>query len=649
MCGFAGFISDKSIRESHEILRNMSIAIEHRGPDDHGFWSSNSEKVHMCFRRLAIVDLSESGHQPMQSFSRRYVLSFNGEIYNHLDLKKKLDTEFPNILWKGSSDTEVLLNMIECYGLSIALKKSIGMFALVLFDEKLNKIYLAQDRFGEKPLYYGWIGSSFVYGSDLASIKEFPDFERIICKQALRLYLNYSYVPAPWSIYKDIFKIKPGQIITLSINTNIRNTSSEYYWKKDEEVVAAKKNLYHSYEEGVNDLDNALQKSINHQMISEVPIGAFLSGGIDSSLAVSLMQENSMSPVKTFTIGFKDKAYDESRFAKSIAKYLHTDHTEAILEPQDMINVIPSIPSVYSEPFADASQIPVFFLSKITSSKVTVALSGDGGDELFAGYNHYFWRKKIWNKVAWAPFLARNFLGKSLESIPVSFFDRLDFLFFSGKQNQSGVLSSEKIMGIAKRLQSIDSEESVYSSLCAAWDDVNMILSDAYRTQSNETLRFSPLQDLSPVENMMSWDLDSYLPGDILTKVDRASMACSLEVRSPFLDASVAKVAWRMPEYFLISGLEGKQPLRTLLNRRIPRTLFERPKAGFSIPLPEWLRTSLNEWASDLLDEESLLAEGIFDASAISQLWHEHLNGSANHAIKLWNIIMFRLWMSENR
>ncbi len=465
----------------------------------------------------------------------------------------------------------------------------------------------------------------------------------------MRLYLNYSYVPAPWSIYKDIFKIKPGQIITLSINTNIRNTSSEYYWKKDEEVVAAKKNLYHSYEEGVNDLDNALQKSINHQMISEVPIGAFLSGGIDSSLAVSLMQENSMSPVKTFTIGFKDKAYDESRFAKSIAKYLHTDHTEAILEPQDMINVIPSIPSVYSEPFADASQIPVFFLSKITSSKVTVALSGDGGDELFAGYNHYFWRKKIWNKVAWAPFLARNFLGKSLESIPVSFFDRLDFLFFSGKQNQSGVLSSEKIMGIAKRLQSIDSEESVYSSLCAAWDDVNMILSDAYRTQSNETLRFSPLQDLSPVENMMSWDLDSYLPGDILTKVDRASMACSLEVRSPFLDASVAKVAWRMPEYFLISGLEGKQPLRTLLNRRIPRTLFERPKAGFSIPLPEWLRTSLNEWASDLLDEESLLAEGIFDASAISQLWHEHLNGSANHAIKLWNIIMFRLWMSENR
>jgi asparagine synthase (glutamine-hydrolysing) len=650
MCGFAGFISSEYSYNSERILHQMSKTIIPRGPDDYGIWFDQDSKVGLAFRRLAILDLSSAGHQPMTSQSGRYVVAFNGEIYNHLELKHEINLQFGPQSWEGRSDTEILLFLIEKYGLHDTLKKCVGMFAIALWDRESNFLQIARDRFGEKPLYYGWSGSNFLFGSDLSSLKKFPSFQEVICPQALSLYLNYSYVPAPLSIYKDFFKVEPGQIITFKSSEGITQTESvNWFWRLESELSNAKSDMYDSMEDGLTGLKAALQDSINLQMISDVPIGSFLSGGIDSSLITAMMQEQSAAPIKTFTIGFQNQNFDESPYAKSVAAFLGTDHTEVILSEKDALDVIPSIPDIYSEPFADSSQIPTYLVAKIAKSEVTVSLTGDGGDELFGGYNRYFWSQKIWRKVNWMPFAIRKSIGQLLVKSPADLANSIELLINKTSMDGRVTRLNDKVQKLASRLQFISSERSLYSSLCTEWNDTHDLLTPAYQSLNSSQLKLAPLEGLSAIENMMYWDLSSYLKEDILTKVDRAGMANSLETRAPFLDFRVAASAWKFKESFLISGYQGKMPLRKILETYIPKELFDRPKAGFGIPIGIWLRGPLHDWAASLLEESEIIKEGIFNYNTIHKLWHDHLNGNADNTVKLWNVLMFRAWMRKNK
>lgn len=649
MCGFVGFISKEYSNNYESILKIMTDKIIHRGPDDFGVWSDPKSSLHLGFRRLAILDLSEAGHQPMKSFSGRYVILFNGEIYNSFDLRASLEKEFNSVSWRGRSDTEVLLMLIEKYGLKKALKKCVGMFALTLWDRQEKVLNFARDRFGEKPLYYGWSGDNFLFGSDLASLKSFPSFNNDLCPRAIGLFLSYSYVPSPFCIYQNYFKVEPGQIVSVKITSGVAKINSfDYFWKLDEEIKKSKYKKFQSFEEGMHELNEVLLDSVRLQMISDVPIGAFLSGGIDSSLIAAIMQQQSTSSVKTFTIGFENQQFDESPYAKKVADFLGTNHTEATLTEEDAIRVIPEIPKIYSEPFADSSQIPTYLVSSIAKTSVTVSLSGDGGDELFGGYNRYFWGDKIWSKVNWIPFSARKVIGKTLSMTP-EYLNNLTENFLQTVSRKKGINRlNDKVQKIAYRLQHISSKESLYTSLCTEWDDVNVLLTSKYQSLENSKLNLKKLDELSDIENMMYWDLDTYLKEDILTKVDRAAMAHSLETRAPFLDFRVAECAWRFNDESLISGYTGKMPLRRLLESYIPKDLFERPKSGFGIPVGIWLKGPLRDWAESLLDFDSIKREGILDYSAVNDLWIAHLNGSSDNTVKLWNILMFRSWMAKN-
>jgi asparagine synthase (glutamine-hydrolysing) len=647
MCGFIGFIGKKSSSESQDILKIISQPITHRGPDSFGTWSDENFGFHVAFRRLAILDLTSAGEQPMKSESKRYVITFNGEIYNFKFLKIELEKKYGHIQWRGNADSEVLLFLIEKYGLEKALEQCVGMFSIALWDRKLNELSLARDRFGEKPLYYGWIDNNFVFGSDLESFKTFPNFNNQLCKKAIKLFLNYSYVPAPLSIFKDILKVEPGTILTFNGNPDsVLNTSKKRYWDKNKEIANAKKNKFKNIDEALPELRFALNESIKQQMISDVPLGAFLSGGIDSSLIVSMMQENSMSKVKTFTVGFENKDYDESPYAKKVANHLGTDHTEVILKPEQALGVIPNLPSIYSEPFADSSQIPTYLVSKVAKSHVTVSLSGDGGDELFAGYNRYFWGEKIWNKASWAPFWVRRSAGNFLYNTPNSIYNIMEDILNSLTKKQGITFIGDKAKRLASRLQFIDSELDLYSSLCTQWNDVNFLLTDNFQTSDKPFIDIELQPHLTGIENMMSWDIDTYLMEDILTKVDRAAMANSLETRAPFLDHRVARTAWMMDESYLVSNFNGKIPLRSILSDYLPRELFERPKTGFGIPVGDWLRGPLYDWAQDLLSEKQILEEGIFNIKNVQDLWNQHQSAKFDHTVKLWNILMFRAWNS---
>lgn len=650
MCGFVGYISQNHSSHSESLLRSMSQAIQHRGPDHSGTWVDMDASFCLAFKRLAILDLSEAGNQPMVSSTGRYVIAFNGEIYNYQILKKDLEKEYDCIDWRGSSDTELLLFLIEKYGLNAALQKCVGMFAVALWDRKLNHLSLARDRFGEKPLYYGWLEQGFVFGSDIQSFRKFPNFSNKICKKALGLYLNYSYVPAPLSIYENIFKIEPGQIIKFSsISGEVSKISKSWYWKIEEQLEKSKANPFTSDKEAEGCLHETLRNSVKLQLISDVPLGAFLSGGIDSSLIVSLMQENSIDPVKTFTIGFEDKKFDESIYAKKIANHLRTDHTEVILNPKEALEVIPEIPNIYSEPFADSSQIPTFLVSKIAKSSVTVSLSGDGGDEIFAGYNRYYWGEQIWKKINWTPFWARRSAGRFFKKIPTGVYDSAEIIYNFFRKAEGISFLNDKVLRLSDRLQFINSEESLYTSLCTEWNDVNHLLSKDFQSKDHSFQSFQHHDFLSGVEHMMYWDISSYLKEDILTKVDRAAMANSLETRAPFLDHRVAEVAWRMKDSQLTSNFKGKLPLRRILAKYIPIELYERPKSGFGIPVGDWLRGPLYGWAIDLLDEISINEEGIFNYAAINLLWSQHQSKKFDHTVKLWNILIFRAWMEATK
>ena len=651
MCGIVGFwmINSSEFGEPERVATRMALAIRHRGPNSAGAWADREAGVALGHRRLSIIDLSPAGHQPMHSSCGRYVLIFNGEIYNHLALRAELENAGQASQWRGHSDTETLLACITQWGVTNTLQRAVGMFALALWDRRERRLTLARDRFGEKPLYYGWVGQgakrAFVFGSELKALRAYPSFSNPVSRNSLSLYLQFCVVPAPYSIYHDIFKLPPGSILTLQVDQLAHQIHRiEPYWRLTDVVKQGLAHPIKNEADGIRMLHDALRDAVALQAIADVPLGAFLSGGVDSSTIVALMQSQSTRPVKTFTVGFDEAGFDESSYAAAVARHLGTDHHELRVSPTDAQAVIPLLPALYDEPFADSSQIPTYLVCKMTSQYVTVALSGDGGDELFAGYNRYFWGQRVWDRLSWLPLFLRKGVGAGILQLPVSGWDALaDALPIKTGVSRLG----DKAHKLARRLKTIECLDDLYRSLVTEWplDPQVVINSGRLPTLLDDEAAIGGIVEAE--NRMMVWDSLTYLPDDILTKVDRAAMGVSIETRVPFLDRSVAEVAWRLPLHMKIRGAESKWALRQVLFKYVPRDLIERPKAGFGIPIGEWLRGPLREWAEDLLKESRLQQEGYFNPAPIRDAWRQHLSGRHDWTNRLWCILMFQAWLGE--
>ncbi len=645
MCGFVGFYSKNNYGDELEsIMNSMLKQIETRGPDSRGHWSDPHSGINLGHQRLSILDLSSAGHQPMFSASNRYVIIYNGEIYNHLELRKEIEKN-NTIEWKGSSDTETLSMCIEIYGVVPTCSKIKGMFSFAVWDKKNQELFLARDRLGEKPLYYGWHGNgnnrNFYFGSDLRAFKPHPQFDPSINRDSLSLLLRHNYIPAPHCIYDGFYKLEPGSIMKISP----KKEKEEHikYWDAEKIAVEGKLNPFMgSYQELVKHTENLVKNSIKAQMISDVPIGAFLSGGIDSSLIVSLMQLESNIPVKTFTIGFEEKGFNEAEFAKDVASVLSTDHTELYVTHDQCIDTISKLPTLYGEPFADSSQIPTFLLSELTKKDVTVALSGDAGDELFCGYNRYNIADNFWNKISFIPTSLRKQFAAVLSNIPANFWDNISSLI----TKSPSMLLSDKIAKGSDVLSSL-SVDDLYFKLISINSNPLSYLINSSEPQTKITKDNSHLDILSSKEKMMLLDLISYLPDDILVKVDRASMGVSLETRVPLLDPDVVEFALKTPLNYKIRNGKSKAVLRDILFKHVPKNLIERPKMGFGVPLDQWLRGPLRPWVEEMLSTERLKNEGFFNVSMVRELWQEHLDYKKNSSAKLWGILMFQAWYLE--
>lgn len=664
MCGIVGIYGFKNQNFLNEI-RRMSAAIKQRGPDDSGEWAETGDKIAFGHRRLSIVDLSDAGHQPMKSLSKRWTITFNGEIYNHLEIRKALNLVgvMPN--WRGYSDTETLLEAINHWGVEEALHRCVGMFAFALWDSEKKELTLARDRLGEKPLYYGWCtdddGSSFLFGSELKALRAYSNFKNEICRQALSKYFQFMYVPAPRSIYKDIYKLEPGCFLTISgkhPNAPLKplrpgqshgNLSIKRWWSLKQIVEKSSNTDPISESNAVDKLESLLLKAVTLQTQADVPLGAFLSGGVDSSTIVALMQKNSKRPVKTFTISFDEKDFDEAPYARAVANFLGTEHHEMMVCARTAQDLIPSLPHMYDEPFADSSQIPTYLVSRAAKEHVTVALSGDAGDELFGGYNRYFWGPKLWKRLQLLPLPMRDILSKSLLKIRPEGWNSIGA--FVARKN-APVNFGVRVHKLAERLMQVNDMDSLYKSLVSEWSDpASLVLGvekEAFYEASNLLDDPMPNNYLEQPLPMMYRDALTYLPDDILCKVDRASMACSLEARVPFLDHRVVEFAWQLPLSMKIRGNTGKWALRQVLYKYVPKDLIERPKAGFAIPIGRWLRGPLREWAEDLLSESKIKNQGYLDPLPIRKIWSEHLIGNYDHTSKLWSVLMFQAWVERN-
>ncbi|SEO64306.1 asparagine synthase (glutamine-hydrolyzing) [Paenibacillus sp. OV219] len=640
MCGIIGFFLKNEKYSSEKfahILKSMTDPIYHRGPDGEGSWIDEEAGIALGHRRLSILDLSPEGHQPMLTASGRFCIIYNGEIYNFTDIRREL--EELGCKFRGHSDTEILLAAIEQWGVVNAVKKATGMFAATVFDRREKKIYLFRDRMGEKPLYYGWMGDTFLFGSELKSLRKHPAFRGDIDRDALALYLRYSYIPAPYSIYKGIFKLPPGTIGTLDLMNPAKEINLIEYWSVNDAVVKGMDDPFTGAdEEAVEELDRLIRNSVRRQMRADVPLGAFLSGGVDSSVVVALMQQQSKQAVKTFTIGFNEAGYNEAEHAMAVARHLQTDHTELYVTPNEALAVIPHLPQMYDEPFADASQIPTFLVSQLARQKVTVSLSGDGGDELFGGYSRYFEAMRAWGKIEVIPRPVRTMIASSMKSIPPHLWDHTG-VFLPGQGRRPG----DKIHRIADVL-SLKNGQELYQRLISQWNPYELIISGS----EVPTWPFSSPQIANYTEWMMYKDSVNYLPDDILVKVDRAGMAASLESRVPMLDHQIVEFSWRLPLSMKIRDGKGKWLLRQVLYKYVPPSLIDRPKMGFGVPIDHWLRGPLKDWAESLLSQDLLEQQGFFQAEPIRKKWNEHLSGRRNWQYALWPILMFQSWLESN-
>jgi asparagine synthase (glutamine-hydrolysing) len=641
MCGLTGLWQPRGAgaQELCALAEKMSQTIVHRGPDDSGTWCDAGSGVAFGFRRLAILDLSPAGHQPMSSHDGRYATIFNGEIYNYLEIRKQL--QGLGVTFTGHSDTEVMLEAASMWGAEATIRRIGGMFALALWDRVERRLLLARDRLGKKPMYYTVADGTLLFGSELKTLRAHPAFRGGVDRDALASYLRYGYVPAPRSIYENVFKLPPGSYAV--IREDLRPEVHVYWDGRAIAEEGLRSPLELSDAEATEQLDALLRVAVSQRMLSDVPLGALLSGGIDSSTVVALMQAQSSRPVKTFTIGFDVAAYDEAKAAKDVAAHLGTEHTEFYVTPDEAREVIPRLPDLYDEPFADSSQIPTFLVCELARRHVTVALSGDGGDELFSGYTRYLWAERIWHKLRLMPGPVRWGISRALRGVPARHWDSL----YGGAErfiprHHRQTLPGDKLHKLADLLAA-GSPDALYKRLVSQWKQPEELVIGG-RELTTFVDRMGEVEGASFTERMMLADMLTYLPDDILTKVDRASMGVSLEGRAPLLDHNVAEWSWRVPLQQKRRDGQGKWLLRQVLYRYVPQAMVERPKMGFGVPIDSWLRGPLRDWAEALLDENRLRREGFLRPEPIRRAWHQHLSGERNDQYRLWTILMFQAW-----
>jgi asparagine synthase (glutamine-hydrolysing) len=651
MCGIAGFV-DFRLRTPEvalrQIARAMANTLRHRGPDDEGVWADAAAGIALAHRRLSILDLSGAGHQPMVSESGRYVITYNGEIYNTTDLRSALDHSVGGApRFRGHSDTEIMLGCVERWGVEESLGRWNGMFAFALWDRVERELFLARDRLGEKPLYYAWTCSGLLFASELKALRAHPEFDSEIDREAVALFLRYNCIPAPRTIYRRAYKLPPATLLRIT-HSSRANARPRPYWSLAEVVAQGRENPFTgTAEEACEQLEALLDDAVGIRMAADVPVGIFLSGGIDSSTVAAMAQGHGGGQARSFSIGLEDSGYDESSAAAEVARHLGTEHCALLVTHDEAEAVIPHLASVYDEPFADSSQIPTLLLSGLTRRHVTVALSGDGGDEVFGGYNRHVWAKRVGRLIDGVPLQARRAAAGAIRKIPEHTWNRC--FRFAGPvlpgfmRHRTPGYKLHKLAGIL----TASDLENVYRHFVSHWSDPAQILQDPPERDERQDCE-SGYSDFSFEEEMMYRDSVTYLPDDILVKVDRATMAASLESRAPFLDPRIVEFAWRLPLCRKIANGQGKRILREVLYRHVPRTLVERPKSGFGIPLGGWLRGPLRNWAEDLLDDRRLSQEGYFRAEPIRTMWQQHLSGNGAWEFHLWDILMFEMWLGEN-
>jgi len=639
MCGIAGFVTQQlDPSQATRVVAGMTQVLSHRGPDDGGLWQNKAGTATFGHRRLSIVDLSNAGHQPMTSADGHWTLCYNGEIYNFRELRAELQSLGQS--FRGESDTEVLLAALAQWGLARTLPRLNGIFAFALWDHARQTLSLARDHMGIKPLYYAHAGGGIAFASELKAIRENPTFDAALDRNAIASYLRHAYVPDPLTVYKYAKKLEPGCFLTLSADrpSTWRVTR---YWDAVEMAESARTDPFRgSYEDAIEALHNRLSVAVGSQLVADVPIGAFLSGGVDSSLVTALMQSHSSRPVQTFSIGFRDSEHDEAPHAKAVARALGTQHTELYVTDQDARNTVPLLADMFDEPFADSSQIPTALVSSLTRDHVTVALSGDGGDELFAGYQRYKWIQNIWRLTGWAPRGLRRAIADTVRAIPAGTLDKAGWLLPARHRRPYLGATLHRLAGMTASATPMD----CYRQIVSQWQEPEKLV----RHAEEPDMLFRRTASRDPADNLLREmqlvDVMTYLPGDILTKVDRASMAVGLEVRVPLLDREVVELAWRLPDNLKRRNGVSKWALREVLHQYAPKEIIERPKRGFSVPLGHWLRGPLKDWAEALLTADSLEEDGLINAAHVQSAWRAHIDGRADLSGKLWNILMLQSW-----
>lgn len=629
----------------------MTDTMTRRGPDDGGYWCDPDAGIALGHRRLAIIDLSPAGHQPMAAASGRFMIVFNGEIYNHLELRAALEATGAGPAWRGHSDTETLLAAFDAWGIRKTVERAVGMFAFAVWDREQRVLTLGRDRLGEKPLYYGWQGQGrqavFLFGSELKALRAHPAFEHTVDRNALCLQMRHNCIPAPYSIYRGIAKLPPGCL--LSVSNRHTEPALSRYWSGEERIAQGVADPFTGTpEEAVDQLEALLKQAVRAQMLADVPLGAFLSGGVDSSTVVALMQAQSMRPVKTFSIGFHEEGYNEAEYAKAVARHLGTDHTELYVTAEQARAVIPRLQSMYDEPFSDSSQLPTFLVSQLARRHVTVALSGDAGDELFCGYSRYQFAARLWNSIDRAPLALRRLAARAITGISVEGWNRAARRLAPILPRSLRFANTGDKLHKGADVLACRTLDELYLGLVSHWEDPAALVLGGAEPPTLLTGKAPAFPRLDGIQRMMALDLLTYLPEDILVKVDRAAMSVSLETRIPFLDHRVVEFAWRLPQSLKLRDGASKWVLRQVLYRHVPPALIERPKMGFGVPIADWLRGPLREWSEELLSESRLRREGFFDPVQLRRKWDEHLSGQRNWQYHLWDVLMFQAWHEEH-